>query len=94
MSSRAPTSLAYLLNGAALLGLLALTVGAAYLNLGPLNTIVAMSISAAKAALILLIFMQLRYNQPSIWIFAAAGFFWLAIMMALALSDYVTRGWH
>jgi cytochrome c oxidase subunit 4 len=94
MSSRAPTSLVYLLNGAALLALLALTIGAAYFNLGPFNTIVAMTISVAKATLILLFFMQLRYSRPSVWIFAAAGFFWLLIMMALALSDYVTRGWH
>ena len=34
-----------------LLGLLALTIGAAYVNLGPFNTVAAMSISLAKAAI-------------------------------------------
>ncbi len=93
MTSRAPTSLTNLINGLVLLALLALTIAVAYINLGPLNTVVAMAISGAKAALILLFFMQLRYSKPSVWIFAAAGFFWLAIMIAMALSDYLTRGW-
>ncbi len=88
-----PTARTYLLNGAALLVLLALTIGAAYLNLGPLNTPVAMFISLAKGALIILFFMHLRYSKPILWIFAGAGFFWLGIMLVLALSDYMSRGW-
>lgn len=83
----------YLVNGLVLLALLGLTIAAAYVNLGPLNTVTAMSISAAKAALIILFFMHLRGSKPTIWIFAGAGFFWLAIMLAMALSDYLTRGW-
>lgn len=90
----APTSRTYLVNGAALLGFLALTIAAAYVNLGPFNTIVAMLISAAKGALILLFFMHLRYSKPTLWIFAAAGFFWLGIMLVLTLNDYLTRGWQ
>jgi len=43
--------------------------------------------------LILLFFMHLRDSKPIIWVFAGAGFFWLGIMFALALSDYLTRGW-
>lgn len=89
-----PTGLTYFANGAVLLALLGLTIAMAYVNLGPFNTIVAMSISAAKAALILLFFMQLRYARPALWVFAGAGFFWLAIMIAMALSDYLTRGWQ
>lgn len=94
MNAHAPTARAYLINGVALLGFLALTIGAAYLNLGPLNTIVAMAISLAKGALILLFFMHLRYGKPLMWVFAGAGFFWLGIMLMLALSDYMTRGWR
>lgn len=90
----APTRRTYFFNGLALLAFLALTIGAAYVDLGPLNTIVALSISAAKGALILLFFMQLRYAPPLLWLVAGAGFFWLGIMLALALSDYLTRGWH
>jgi cytochrome c oxidase subunit 4 len=94
MNLPGPTARTYLFNGAALLLFLALTVGAAYLNLGPLNTIVAMAISVVKGALIVLFFMHLRYSKPVTWIFAGAGFFWLAIMLVLALSDYMTRGWR
>ena len=84
----------YVFNGLVLLGFLALTIGAAYVNLGPLNTIVAMSISAAKAALIILFFMHMRYGKPVMWLFVAAGLFWLGIMLALAMSDYMSRGWR
>ena len=75
----------------ALMALLALTVGAAYIELGPLNTVVAMLISITKAILILLFFMHLRWAQPLLWIFAGAGFFWLGILILLAMSDYATR---
>lgn len=89
-----PDARTYLINGAALLALLALTIAASYLNLGPFNTAVAMLISLAKGSLILLFFMHLRYSKPLIWIAAGAGFFWVGIMLALALSDYLTRGWR
>lgn len=71
--------------------LLLATVGAAFVDLGPMNTALAMLISAAKAGLILLFFMQLKRETPLIRIFACVGFFWLAIMLALTLSDYSTR---
>jgi cytochrome c oxidase subunit IV len=90
----APSSRTYLFNGIALLGLLALTISAAYLNLGAFNTILAMLISAAKTALIVVFFMNLRYSRPLVWVCAAAGLFWLGIMFVLALSDYLTRGWR
>ena len=28
-----------------------------------------------------------------LWVFVAAGFFWLGIMFALSFSDYLTRDW-
>ena len=91
---KAPTARTYFINGMALLVFLALTIGAAYLDLGPLNTVVAMLISLTKAILIALFFMQLRYSKPLLWIFAGAGFFWLGIMLVLALGDYLSRGWR
>src|SRR5262249_25433192 len=62
---------------AGLLILLALTVGAAYVHLGPFNTIAAVSIAVIKAAIIALYFMHLRRSPHLMWIFAGAGFFWL-----------------
>jgi len=90
----APSARTYFLTGAALLVLLGLTVGASYIDLGPFNTIFAMAIALAKAVLILLFFMHVRYNPPILWLFVGTGFFWLGIMFVLALSDYMTRGWR
>lgn len=83
----------YLRTTAALLVLLVATIAVAYVNLGPLNTIAAMSISVAKGLLIILFFMHVRGGSRLVWIAAATGFFWLGIMLALAMSDYMTRGW-
>lgn len=94
MNSNVPTARTYIFNGIALLVFLALTIAAAYVNLGPLNTAVAMAISLVKAALILLFFMHVRYSKPLMWVFVGAGFFWLGIMFVLAMSDYMTRGWR
>jgi cytochrome c oxidase subunit 4 len=35
--------------------------------------------------------MELRERQPLMLAFAGAGFFWLGIMLWLAMADYVTR---
>jgi cytochrome c oxidase subunit 4 len=82
----------YLLVLAALLALLVLTVCAAFIHFGAFNTPVAMLISLTKGVLIVLFFMHLRRAQPLIRLFACAGFFWLLILLALALSDFLTRG--
>lgn len=76
---------------AALLGLLLLTVGVAYIDLGPFNTVVAMLISLVKGALILLVFMHLRHGSGLVRVAALAGFFWLGILFVLAFSDFLTR---
>jgi len=89
----APSARTYLVTGIALLALLGLTISAAYINLGPLNTAVAMAISFTKAAFIVLFFMHVRYSKPLLWLFVGAGFFWLGILLLLAMSDYMTRGW-
>jgi caa(3)-type oxidase subunit IV len=44
--------------------------------------------------LIILFFMEVRYAAKLIWMFVAAGFFWLLIQFALVASDYLTRNWH
>lgn len=90
--SSVPTTGFYVKVVLALLGLLALTIGAAYIDLGPLNTAVALAISAAKGALILLFFMDLRRAPGLLRLAAGVGFFWLGILLAHTLSDYLTRG--
>ena len=78
---------------AALMVLLLATVGAAYVDLGAFNFLVSMTIAVIKAVLIALIFMHVRYNERLVWVFATAGFLWLAILIRLTLNDYFTRGW-
>ncbi len=75
----------------------ALTVGASFVDFGgrlnSANVIVAMSIAIAKGLFVVLFFMHLRYSPRLIWVFVGAGFFWLAILIALTMSDYLSRGW-
>ena len=78
---------------AALLALLLLTIGAAYLDLGRFNFALAMAIATAKAVLILLYFMHVRYSSKLTWAFSSAAFLWLGILLVLSLNDYFTRGW-
>jgi cytochrome c oxidase subunit IV len=77
----------------ALLLLLFATVAAAYLPMGPLHFPVAMAIAAAKAVLIVLIFMHALHSHRFTVVVCAASLLWLAIMLALTLSDYHSRGW-
>src|SRR5262245_58228943 len=77
----------------ALMVLLAATVGVAYIPLGELNVVAAMTIGVTKAVLIILYFMHVRYSFRLSWVWVGAGFFWLVIMFALTFSDYFTRGW-
>src|SRR5262245_31518794 len=77
----------------ALMLMLALTVGIAYIHLGEWNVVVAMSIAVTKAVLIILYFMHVRYSPRLMWIYVGARFFWLGILFALTFSDYFTRAW-
>lgn len=77
----------------ALMVLLFLTVGAAYLDLGAFGLPVAMAIATIKAVLILLYFMHIRYASRLQWIFSGAAFLWLGIMILITMSDYISRGW-
>jgi cytochrome c oxidase subunit IV len=83
----------YLAVYGALMVLLVATVGAAFINLGAFNFTLTMIIAVAKAVMILLIFMHVRYSERLIWVFSSAAFLWLAILITLSLNDYFTRGW-
>ena len=77
---------------AALLVLLALTWGLAQLDLHHFNVAAALTIALIKMLLVILIFMHVKYKPALTWIFVAAGFIWLLIMIDLTLSDYMSRG--
>jgi cytochrome c oxidase subunit 4 len=78
----------------ALLALTATTFAVSFIDMGKINAVVAVAIAFAKASLVALIFMHLRYSRRLMWIVAAAGLFWLGILIALTMSDYLTRGWQ
>jgi cytochrome c oxidase subunit 4 len=83
----------YLIVYIVLMALLAATVTAWYFNLGPLGILLGDMIGIVKATLIILYFMHVRYSSKMVWVIAAAGFIWLAILIGLTLSDYLSRGW-
>lgn len=82
----------YSVFGALMVGTI-LTVAAARIDFGVFNDIIAMTIAVAKALLVILFFMHVRYGSRLIMVAVAAGFFWLAIMLVLTLSDYQSRRW-
>lgn len=76
----------------ALIALTLLTTGAAFINLGAnWNVVAALTIAVAKAILVALYFMHLRYSSHLTRLFAAAGIFWLALLLAGTMSDYLSR---
>ena len=75
------------------LRLLLRTWGAAQIDLHPFNVVSALSIAVAKTLLVILYFMHVRYSSRLTWVFVAAGFFWLGILVVLGMSDYLSRGW-
>ncbi|MCI0684618.1 MAG: cytochrome C oxidase subunit IV family protein [Gemmataceae bacterium] len=76
-----------------LLLLTGLTVAASLAPLGGLHTLVALAIASAKAALVLLYFMHLADSSRLTWVVALSGLLWLAILIILTMSDYLTREW-
>ena len=56
------------------------------------NTLVALGIAFTKMACVMLFFMHVKWSPRLIWLAAVASFFWLAIMFAYTMQDYLTRG--
>jgi cytochrome c oxidase subunit 4 len=56
------------------------------------NTLVALLIAFTKMTCVMLFFMHVRWSPKLIWMSAMAAFFWLAIMFAFTMQDYLTRG--
>ncbi len=84
----------YILVWAALMALMILTAGLSRINLGEWSTLVALAIAVMKALLVILFFMHVRYEDQKItWTVIIAGFFWLMIMLALTMTDYLSRGY-
>jgi cytochrome c oxidase subunit IV len=88
----APKSMYYAVFAALIVGTI-LTVLVARFDLGPFNNIVMLTVACAKALLVILFFMHVRWSSRLTWVVAGAGFFWLLIMFTITMTDYLTRGW-
>jgi cytochrome c oxidase subunit 4 len=85
----------YVAIGLILLVLTATTVGAAFVNLGPLNPVIALLIATIKATLVVLFFMHVKgASEKLTGAVVVSGFFFLAILLILSLADYLTRSWR
>jgi cytochrome c oxidase subunit 4 len=71
-----------------------LTVWIAFLDLGPLNAIAALAIAVFKATLVVLFFMHVKYSTRLTWAVVLGSVFWFGILIALTMSDYLTRAWR
>jgi cytochrome c oxidase subunit 4 len=87
-----PRRVYYLVFGVLMLGTF-LTVQAAFIDLGPLNTVAALTIAVVKATFVVLFFMHVKYSTRLTWATVFGALFWLAILLVLTLNDYLTREW-
>jgi cytochrome c oxidase subunit 4 len=79
----------------ALLAGTTLTVAAAFIDLGPFNTIVALTIATIKATLVVLFFMHVKYTHEKLTgLVIVSAIFFLFILLALSMADYTTRLWR
>lgn len=78
---------------AALMVLTALTTWIATIDLGVLNTPVALAIAVSKATLVVLYFMHVRHSPKLTTVIIIASMLWLGVLFALTLADFLTRGW-
>jgi len=83
----------YLLVLSALMVGTAITVWVAFIDLGPINTVIALAIALTKATLVVLYFMHVRYSSPLTWLAVAGGVAWLVILIVFTLADFHSRGW-
>ncbi len=74
-----------------LLLLLGGNIALTYVGLGIAAPAIHVTVAIVMAALVLLVFMELDRGASLFWVFAGAGFFWLAILFALTAVDYLTR---
>jgi len=88
-----PPRVYYTVFGVLMLGT-ALTVAVSFVDLGAFNTVAALLIAVVKATLVVLFFMHVKYSTKLTWLVVTGSVFWLAILLTLTFSDYLTRSWR
>ena len=74
-----------------------LTIWAAEVDLNHifsgLNIIIALVIATLKASLVVLFFMHGKYSSRRTQMVIICSVFWLAVMLFMTMSDYLSRAW-
>ena len=71
-----------------------LTWQVAVVDLGAMNTVVALAIAVFKAVLVVLFFMHVKYSSRLTLAVVVGSVFWLGILLVITMSDYLTRAWR
>ena len=60
------------------------------------NNVVALGIAVTKASLVVLFFMHVKYESKLVGLAVVASVIWLAFLILITMSDYLTRtaDWH
>ena len=92
MSEHIVSSRIYVGIWAALMCLTVITATVAFVDLGWLNTVVALVIATVKALLVVLFFMHVKYTSEKLTrMVIVSALFWLMLLLFLSLADYTTR---
>ena len=75
----------------ALLVMTVITVAAARVDFGQMNTIIAMGIASVKAFLVLSYFMHLKYDDKTYWVIFGTAIFGLLVLYFFSELDIMTR---
>ncbi len=89
-----PTTKIFFAVWIALLVFTGLTVFVASHDLGALSAPIALTIATIKAILVILFFMEIKYQTKMTMTVVLAAFFFLALLLCLTMSDYISRAWN
>ncbi|MCB0751316.1 MAG: cytochrome C oxidase subunit IV family protein [Ignavibacteriae bacterium] len=81
----------YLLVWVSLLALTSITVTVAGVHLGDYTLFVALMIAAIKSALVINIFMHIKFEDPIFKVFLGISGFTLLVIFSLTFFDYIYR---
>jgi cytochrome c oxidase subunit 4 len=87
------TPVTYMIVFATLLVFTGVTVGAAYVDLGIMNPVIALAIACFKAVIVILFFMHVKYQSKLVKLTVISGFFTFLVLITMTLTDYISRAW-
>ena len=70
-----------------------LTVFVSFIELHDWNIVLALVIATIKGTLVVLFFMHLFYSSKLTKVTVIAALFFLFLLLALSMTDYLTRSW-